>query len=213
MRSGPSARFYKPRGIPLRELETVTLKDEEWEAIKLADYRDMAHEDAAVQMGVSRPTFSRVLRSARKAVAKALAEGTALEIGGGDFHLIDESQNQNQNNFREENMKIVFTTGGDNLSAPMEEKFGRCPNFLVYDTGSGQVSVIENASCGASGGAGIKAAEAVYKSGAKAVITGECGPKAANALKQAGIKIYCAGGVSLREALEQFLAGELQEMK
>lgn len=86
--STPSARFFKPRGIPLIELEIVELKDEEWQAILLADCDRLEHETAAKKMGVSRPTFSRVLSSARRAVAKALAEGSALKIGGGDFDLV-----------------------------------------------------------------------------------------------------------------------------
>ncbi len=88
VRSSPLARFYKPRGIPLCDLEVVRLKDEEWEAIQLNDYRGMEQVEAAKQMGISRPTFSRVLASARTAVAKALVEGGALEIGGCDFHLV-----------------------------------------------------------------------------------------------------------------------------
>jgi uncharacterized protein len=92
VRSSPLARFYKPRGIPLSELKIVRLKDEELEAIQLADYQELEHAAAAQQMGVSRPTFSRVLASARAAVAKALVEGGALEIGGGDFRHIDDQE-------------------------------------------------------------------------------------------------------------------------
>jgi predicted DNA-binding protein (UPF0251 family) len=84
------SRFYKPRGIPMVDLEIVSLKDEEWEAILLADHEGLEQEEAAKLMGVSRPTFSRVLASARKAVAKALAEGSALRIGGGDFRMAPE---------------------------------------------------------------------------------------------------------------------------
>ena len=87
VQSSPTARFFKPRGIPLRELKIVDLKDEEWEAIRLADYEGLDQESAAQKMGISRPTFSRVLASARRAVAKALAEGAALAIGGGDAQL------------------------------------------------------------------------------------------------------------------------------
>ncbi|HUO99140.1 MAG TPA: DUF134 domain-containing protein [Rhizomicrobium sp.] len=88
VRNSPAVRFFKPRGIPLSELEIVALKDEEWEAILLADYSRLDQEEAARNMGISRPTFSRVLASARAAVAKALAEGGALKIGGGDFRLV-----------------------------------------------------------------------------------------------------------------------------
>ncbi|MGE4352286.1 MAG: DUF134 domain-containing protein [Bdellovibrionales bacterium] len=85
VRSSPTTRFLKPRGVPLCDLEVVKLKDEEYEAILLCDHQNMAQEEAAKLMGVSRPTFSRILSSARKAIAKALALGAALEIDGGDF--------------------------------------------------------------------------------------------------------------------------------
>lgn len=88
VRSSPLARFFKPRGIPLCDLEVVKLKDEEYEAILLADHEGMEHEDAAKMMGISRPTFSRTLSGARKKISKVLAEGNALEIGGGDFKFI-----------------------------------------------------------------------------------------------------------------------------
>lgn len=87
VRQSPSVRFFKPRGVPLCDLAVVPLKDEEWEAIRLCDYEGLDQGAAARQMGVSRPTFSRVLASARAQLAKALAEGAALAIGGGDFCL------------------------------------------------------------------------------------------------------------------------------
>lgn len=85
VRGNPSVRFFKPRAVPLAELEIVTLKEEEWEAIRLIDYEGLEQEPASKQMGVSRPTFSRILSRARATVAKALAEGCALAIAGGEF--------------------------------------------------------------------------------------------------------------------------------
>ena len=43
-------------------------------------------------MNISRSTFSRVLASARTAVATALVEGGALKIGGGDYHVVQNLQ-------------------------------------------------------------------------------------------------------------------------
>lgn len=90
VRCSPASRFFKPRGVPLCELGVVKLKDEEYEAVLLIDYKGMGQEEAAALMGISRPTFSRTLQSARSAIAKALAEGSALEIDGGTFARIDE---------------------------------------------------------------------------------------------------------------------------
>lgn len=91
VRSDPRARFFKPRGVPLCELSVVKLKDEEYEAILLADYQGLDQEQAASLMGVSRPTFSRILASARKALATVLAEGAALEVVGGTFERVESS--------------------------------------------------------------------------------------------------------------------------
>jgi predicted DNA-binding protein (UPF0251 family) len=95
VRSSPSARFFKPRGVSLRDIEIVKLKDEEYEAIILADYKGLEQEEAARLMGISRPTFSRTLASARKTIAKVLAEGSALAIDGGDFARVGDKQPDN----------------------------------------------------------------------------------------------------------------------
>src|SRR5450756_2868188 len=76
----PCVDFFKPRGIPLRELEEERLSVEELEALKLADIEGLYQEDAAERMDVSRPTFQRVLKSARGKVARCLVEGKALGI-------------------------------------------------------------------------------------------------------------------------------------
>jgi|GEM_PF-769160 len=198
----------------MRDMDIVTLKDEEWEAINLADYRDLNHEEAAELMGISRPTFSRLISSARKAVASALVEGTALKIGGGDFQMVlkDETKDQN-NNSKGTQMKIAFSTTGDNLSASVEQKFGRSPKFLVLDTENDDFEIIDNTSHDASGGAGVKAAEIVAKASVKIVITGDCGPKALNALKQADVSVYSIKNASIKDALDLYRAGKLPEIK
>ena len=94
IRESPSVRFFKPRAIPLADLEIVVLKDEEWEAIRLIDYERLDQETAAKQMRISRPTFSRVLARARATVAKALAEGCALAIKGDDARLANPQPNK-----------------------------------------------------------------------------------------------------------------------
>jgi len=60
------------------------------EAIRLADAEGMEHEEAARRMGVSRPTFSRILSEARRQVARALSNGWAIRIEGGDYEVMDD---------------------------------------------------------------------------------------------------------------------------
>ena len=88
----PCVDFFKPRGIPLRELEEERLSVEELEALKLADIEGLYQEDAAERMDVSRPTFQRVLKSARGKVARCLVEGKALGIEGGNYVLAGEGK-------------------------------------------------------------------------------------------------------------------------
>jgi predicted DNA-binding protein (UPF0251 family) len=77
----PNTSCFKPKGIPIVQLEEVLLSLDELEAIRLADYEGFYHEKAAEQMGVSRPTFGRILDSGRRKVADAILNGKALQIG------------------------------------------------------------------------------------------------------------------------------------
>jgi uncharacterized protein len=76
----PNAIYFKPRGIPLVQLEEMTLEIDEVEAIRLADYEGLYHEEAAVKMGVSRTTFGRIVGNARRKIAEVLVKGMALRI-------------------------------------------------------------------------------------------------------------------------------------
>ena len=75
--------MFKPAGIPLREIDQVVMTLDEFEAIRLADLAQMYQEKAAKQMGISRPTFSRIIVSAHRKLADALVHGKALLIEGG----------------------------------------------------------------------------------------------------------------------------------
>lgn len=111
-------------------------------------------------------------------------------------------------------MKIVFTTSGDNLSAPLDTRFGRAPKFLVYDLDNETFEVVSNEqNMNAPQGAGIQSAETVARLGAKAIVTGHCGPKAFRVLSSARIKIFNTNVPTVAEALEQYRGGKLVEAK
>jgi len=83
----PEVAYFKPAGIPLRVLEEVCVSVEEAEAIRLKDLEALDQEQCAQQMNISRPTFQRVLGTARQKVADALLNGKAIRIKGGDFEM------------------------------------------------------------------------------------------------------------------------------
>lgn len=80
IRCKPDSTYFKPRGIPLIELEEVALSMDELEAIRLADFEDMYHEEAAKKMKISRQTFGRILNQAHKKIAECIIKGKALKI-------------------------------------------------------------------------------------------------------------------------------------
>ncbi len=77
----PAARYFKPIGIPLRNLEEIVLGLDELEAMRLADLEGLYQVDVAEKMGVSRQTIGNILNSAHAKLADALLNGKALRIG------------------------------------------------------------------------------------------------------------------------------------
>ncbi len=70
----PSFKGYYPYGTQHNQQESIDLLYEEYEAIKLADYDLLNHEEAAKLMDISRPTFARIYESARRKIARAFVE-------------------------------------------------------------------------------------------------------------------------------------------
>jgi predicted DNA-binding protein (UPF0251 family)/predicted Fe-Mo cluster-binding NifX family protein len=83
----PDVTFFKPAGIPLRDIEEIQLTVEELEAIRLKDLEGLEQGEGADKMNVSRPTFQRILSSARQKIAEALLNGKSIRIEGGNFEF------------------------------------------------------------------------------------------------------------------------------
>jgi uncharacterized protein len=77
-------RVFKPRRRPMHELETVRLELGELEAMRLCDYSGCEQAEAGAQMGVSRGTIFRLLKSGRAKVLEAILENKALLIERGE---------------------------------------------------------------------------------------------------------------------------------
>ena len=80
VRFNPNVTYFKPRGIPLKELEEMTLSADELEALRLKHFLELDQTEAAEKLGVSQPTFHRVLLSANKKITEALIKGKAIRI-------------------------------------------------------------------------------------------------------------------------------------
>jgi len=76
----PSTNYFKPRGIPVYELEEIVIAHDELESLRLADLLAYSHENAAKEMKISRATFGRIVEVARKKVADGILNGKAIRI-------------------------------------------------------------------------------------------------------------------------------------
>ena len=76
----PKGKAFKPTGIPMTEIERITLYRDELEALKLCDLDGLTQEEAGRKMGISRGTVQRILSRARRKTAEALAECKALVL-------------------------------------------------------------------------------------------------------------------------------------
>lgn len=109
-------------------------------------------------------------------------------------------------------MKVLVTTSGTDLNAPMDNRFGRARTFLVYDTDTETFDVVDNQqNLNAAQGAGVQAAQAAAQLGVQAVVTAHCGPKAFRVLQAAGVKVFTTDARTVAEALAQFRDGKLRE--
>lgn len=82
----PKTAQFSPRGNPGRPDE-VQLNIDHYEAIKLADHQGYNQSEGAKAMGVSRPTFGRILREGRKILADALSNSKIIRIRIGDTQV------------------------------------------------------------------------------------------------------------------------------
>ncbi|RQD74406.1 MAG: DUF134 domain-containing protein [Candidatus Syntrophonatronum acetioxidans] len=121
----PRHNYFKPAGVPLRELEEVILNVEELEALRLKDVEGLEQEACAERMKVSRPTFQRILTLARTKVAEALTEAKAIRIEGGRFKV---SKRHFKCSACSYNWELPFGTGkrGQELNCP------KCESKRVY---------------------------------------------------------------------------------
>jgi len=109
-------------------------------------------------------------------------------------------------------MKICVSAVSGSLDAQVDPRFGRCQYFLIVNSETMESKAILNEAFQVAHGAGIQAAQTVANSGVKVVITGNVGPNAFRVLSAAGIKIVTGASGSVRDAVERYKKGQLQEI-
>ncbi len=83
----PGVDYFKPRAVPLKDLEEVKLTVDELETLRLANIEKLSQTDAAAKMQVHQSTFQRTLTRAREKITDALVNGKAIKISGGEYKM------------------------------------------------------------------------------------------------------------------------------
>ncbi len=82
----PPVKGFHPTGADSAE-QLVIINLEEYESIRLCDFLSLSQEEAALKMGVSRPTLTRIYSIARKKVAEAFVTGKGIVFEGGKVYF------------------------------------------------------------------------------------------------------------------------------
>jgi predicted DNA-binding protein (UPF0251 family) len=84
----PEVRFFKPAGVPLRQLLEVKLGVDELEALRLKDLEGLSQEECAERMNLGQSTLQRILTEARQKLTRAIVEGRGIRIEGGNYEVV-----------------------------------------------------------------------------------------------------------------------------
>ncbi|OXS29709.1 MAG: DNA-binding protein [Desulfovibrio sp. MES5] len=206
----PKASYFKPKGIPLSDLDERILPLDGLEALRLADYEGRNMDEAAARMGVSRHTFGRLLRRARHCVAEALVDGLALRIEGGVCAM--EAQDGDVSPSGSEGLLVAVPSqepGG--LEAAPHAHFGRCTVYTLASVKDGQVkNITVRANAAHLPGDCSSPVQALADMGVKVLLAGGMGVRPLRAMQAAGIAVYHNAGLpSVGACLEAFAQNRL----
>ncbi len=109
-------------------------------------------------------------------------------------------------------MKIAIPSETGNIDGNVSERFARAEYFIVYDTEKGEYTVLDNSGLGAHG-AGPRTIQMLASEGVDAVILPGIGQKAFEALVASGMKAFFAKPGSVKDNLDMYERGELEEIK
>jgi len=235
----PGSGRFGPLDAPEGGWGRLAMAVDEYEAIRLIDLEGMTQEECGEQMGVARSTVQGIYAEARRKLADSLVNGKTLVIEGGEYRVCGGGRGHGRGCGRkgrgrcfaesmeaaaraagregepkeEKGMKIAMPVDGNTPDSAVSASFGRAPYFMVHDTKTGENVFLDNAAAASSGGAGIKAAQAVVDSGAKALLTPRVGENAAEVLAAAGVELYRSRPGTAGENVYCFNNNELPRLK
>jgi len=83
----PDITYFKPQGVPIKQLKQIILNVEELEALRLCDLKGFNQTQAAENMQIHQSTLQRTLTRARMKITDALVNGLSIKIEGGNYKM------------------------------------------------------------------------------------------------------------------------------
>lgn len=183
-------RYFKPRGIPLSELDEVAITDEELETLRLRYIEKLTQKEAAKKMHISQSQYQRDLVNALESLTEALIKGKAIFI-------------KKINNLSKiKNMKILVPMDAKKQSDEISDVFGRAHYFAIYD--GNEVKFVDNPGGSETRGAGMSAGQFAVDNEITKVVVKSIGPNARNVLNKSDITIDIVeeADLTLKEFIE-----------
>ncbi len=87
VKSPPINFYFQSERIDPLLVDFVGLTVAEFEAMRLKHYISLNQKESAEKMGVSQPTFSRILDKAHQKITQALIEGKDIRVHGGNINF------------------------------------------------------------------------------------------------------------------------------
>ncbi len=108
-------------------------------------------------------------------------------------------------------MNIVISANGRDTNSNINETFHRCPFFLIFDTKTNSIKILENTTRDRPSEIGATVGQIVANEGIDTVIASNIGPRAFEIFERYGIKIYQAEG-KIKDAIQQLKKEKLSEI-
>ncbi|AYF53452.1 diguanylate cyclase [Clostridium botulinum] len=110
-------------------------------------------------------------------------------------------------------MKIAVSSTGKELKDLMDDRFGRCTYFVIYDSETNKTEFIENEGHKTGAGAGIAAAQQILDEDINIIITGYLGPNAFDVFEGSDIEAFKCSDVTVQEAIELYRNNKLEKLE
>lgn len=127
----PEYNMFVPDGIPQRGY--IELEIDEFEVIRLIDYKSYTHAECASKMNISRTTVTEIYARARKKIARSIMEGYPLRIEGNE--CIKKTGKPVLKVKGEHIMRIAVTYENGSVFP----HFGKTSQFKLYDVENNEI--------------------------------------------------------------------------